>query len=253
MKILRKILFLNLLLSGEVEEFIAYQNKYRKDIVIKPLDNPRYIGGVDVSFVSDDKGVCCLVVLDLERDLKIVYEKCIELSIEVPYISGMLCFREGPLIMNIINVFNDEVKDFKIDVLMVDGLGTWHQRAFGLSCYVGLFTGIPCFGVSKNFLIINNPNKHTNIVEKARNELANVYDYFIIEDSVTEDNVVVQLAIMRTTSSVPFNPIYISPGHLIDMQSCINLVKMVSRYREPEPTRLADRISRKYIGDHKLR
>ena len=52
---------------------------------------------------------------------------------------------------------------------------------------------------------------------------------------------------MRTTDRTPFRPVFKSVGNFIDLESCIEVMKKVCLYREPEPVRLADRISREYI------
>jgi deoxyinosine 3'endonuclease (endonuclease V) len=56
---------------------------------------------------------------------------------------------------------------------------------------------------------------------------------------------------MRTTDSVPFRPVFISPGHLIDFESSIRITRQLCVYREPEPLRLADRISRRFVQEMK--
>ena len=51
---------------------------------------------------------------------------------------------------------------------------------------------------------------------------------------------------MKTTESCE-NPIYVSVGSGISLASSVQVVKEVSRYRVPEPTRQADIISREYL------
>ena len=47
-------------------------------------------------------------------------------------------------------------------------------------------------------------------------------------------------AVLRTRRGV--KPVYVSPGHLTDVPAAVALVqRCVTRYRLPEPTRLADR------------
>ncbi|VDP95024.1 unnamed protein product [Echinostoma caproni] len=43
------------------------------------------------------------------------------------------------------------------------------------------------------------------------------------------------------------NPVYVSPGHLISLETACEIVLRMSKFRTPEPTRLADQISRKKI------
>lgn len=44
------------------------------------------------------------------------------------------------------------------------------------------------------------------------------------------------------------NPVYISPGHLTDLESVVNIVKLCSSdYKLPEPLHQADMIARKRV------
>jgi deoxyinosine 3'endonuclease (endonuclease V) len=47
------------------------------------------------------------------------------------------------------------------------------------------------------------------------------------------------------------NPIYVSVGHLIDLDTCTKIVlHATERYRIPEPIRQADILSRQWLRDH---
>jgi deoxyribonuclease V len=49
--------------------------------------------------------------------------------------------------------------------------------------------------------------------------------------------------VMRSRTKV--KPLYISPGHRISIETAIDYVqKTLTRYRLPEPTRLADKLSK---------
>ncbi|KAA0193662.1 Endonuclease V, partial [Fasciolopsis buskii] len=52
-------------------------------------------------------------------------------------------------------------------------------------------------------------------------------------------------ALLNTDNSI--NPIYVSPGHLISLDTACEIVLKMSRFRAPEPIRLADQISREKI------
>ena len=43
------------------------------------------------------------------------------------------------------------------------------------------------------------------------------------------------------------NPIYVSIGHKISLESARNVVLAASKYRVPEPIRFADALSREYL------
>lgn len=234
----------------ERERMIQLQNEMRSKIDHTPhLSKYRYVGGADLT-EQDDMFVGCFVVVDCEDNLKVVYQKCTEMKVDVPYHSGLLCFREGPVVIALYEEFCKNCPDIKLDVLITDGSGEWHPRAFGLACYVGYHLQIPTIGLFKNFLVIDSEYDRKNVIQKANEELKNVGDFLVL-NSELDDGSIVKCAVMRTTESSPFRPIYFSVGNLIDLESCIDVMKKVCHYREPEPVRLADRVSREYIRNKK--
>ena len=52
---------------------------------------------------------------------------------------------------------------------------------------------------------------------------------------------------MRTTKDSTA-PIFVSPGHLLSLESCWALTQMSCRYRVPEPIRFADRLAREKVA-----
>jgi len=50
------------------------------------------------------------------------------------------------------------------------------------------------------------------------------------------------LQAMRSCDKAP-NPVYVSPGHLITMETAVWLVKLCCKYRIPEPIRQVTRTS----------
>jgi len=53
--------------------------------------------------------------------------------------------------------------------------------------------------------------------------------------------------VLRTRENV--KPLFVSPGHLIDIKTSMKIVlETAKKYRLPEPTRLADKLSKKDKG-----
>ena len=71
-------------------------------------------------------------MVDCEDNLKVIYQKCTEMTVDVPYYSGLLGFREGPVVIALHNEFCEACPDIKLDVIITDGSGEWHPRGFGL-------------------------------------------------------------------------------------------------------------------------
>ncbi|OHT11644.1 Endonuclease V family protein [Tritrichomonas foetus] len=238
-------------LAAEKERLCALQLEMRDQINHSvSMDHPaRYVGGADLT-VEDDLYVGCFVVVDCENDLKPIYEKCTEMKVDIPYISGLLCFREGPVIFRLLEEFQKDLPDIKLDALLVDGSGEWHQRRFGLACYVGLKTGIPTIGVSKTFLYVGSEHSGKGVQNDAQSACPEVGDIMKISHTF-DDGYEIACGVMRTTKSSPFKPIFVSTGHMIDFDSAVNIVRGLCHFREPEPLRLADRVSREYVRNKK--
>lgn len=211
------------------------------------LENVHYVGGADLT-CKDDLFIGCFVVVDFKNDMKVVYSKCTEMKVDVPYVAGLLCFREGPVVTALYREFCQIHPEIKIDVLLVDGSGEWHIRGFGLACYVGIELGIPAVGVFKQFLYVGSKHSRDSVHEEAQNKLENIGDVFKLQH-VIENGTEIHCGVLKTTDTKPFREIFVTPGHMIDIDTSIELVKKTCLFREPEPLRLADRISRQYQAD----
>ena len=232
------------------ERMIEMQNEMRKQInTLNNITNVRYVAGADLT-CEDDLMIGCFVVCDIQDLTNPIYSKCTSFHVDVPYQPGLLCFREGPVVLQMLKEFEDSVTGVNIDLILTDGCGVWHPRSFGLACYVGVKCNIPTAGVSKTYLYVGN-NLHSKEVQKeAQEKCPNRGDYFVLEH-ILEDGIKIQCAVMRTTDSKPFNPIYISCGNMCSLESVVDVVRKLCVYREPEPLRLADRISRHYVAELK--
>jgi deoxyribonuclease V len=143
--------------------------------------------------------------------------KVVERKVTLPYIPGLLSFREAPLIV----AACEELSNVP-DLILVDGQGIAHPRRLGLASHLGLFLDVPTVGCAKSRLC----GKHKPVGEKV--------------GSYTElvDNGDVIGAVLRTKVGV--KPIYVSIGHKISLSSARKWVLNCCRgYRLPEPTRLA--------------
>jgi len=178
---------------------------------------PRLIAGVDISVNRWAKtGTAAAVVLDYPG-LELVESRVVTDRIELPYIPGLLSFREAPLILAAC-----EKLAVTPDVIMVDGQGIAHPRRIGLASHLGLFLDIPTIGCAKSRLC----GRH----DEPGNEKGSYAELL--------DKGEVIGAVVRTRTDV--KPVYISIGHKIDLSTAIRLALACCRgYRLPEPTRLA--------------
>jgi len=201
------------------EEAMEIQKKLRNEIVLKPFDGElKYVAGVDLSFPGENVGLAVVVILEFPslRIKELVHEKG---NINFPYIPGLLAFREGPLFLKAW-----EKVQTKPDVVFFDGQGIAHPRGLGIASHMGLFLGIPTIGVAKSKLY----GKY----EKLSGEQG-AYSYLL------DDEGKIIGVVFRSKANV--SPIFISPGHLVDVESSFELVKkvLIPGKRIPEPTRMA--------------
>jgi deoxyribonuclease V len=124
--------------------------------------------------------------------------------------------------------------DVAPDILMCDGHGLAHPRRLGIACHIGLLTDLPAIGVAKSRL--------TGSHEEPGREKG---EWAPLVDKPKEGGRRQQRigAVLRTRSGV--KPVYVSPGHRLSLKTALALtLKCTSRYRLPEPVRLADKLSK---------
>lgn len=179
------------------------------------LDTVKIVAGVDVS-VRDDVSTAAMVALSFP-DMHVLDRVTAKRPTTFPYISGLLSFREIPVLL-------DAHAKLSVtpDVYMVDGMGRIHPRRIGIASHLGLWLDAPTVGVGKTHFLGKYdapPNARGGYAELTdRSELLGV--------------------VLRTKLNV--KPVYVSPGHRIDLDSAIRLVMAcTSKYRLPDPIRAA--------------
>lgn len=103
---------------------------------------------------------------------------------------------------------------------------------------------LPTIGIGKNFLVIDDgPTLQMHHVKtEAKRRLMKRGHVLTLEGA----SKIIYGAAVRTTDSAP-NPIFISQGHRISLETAIQITLSCCRYRIPEPIRRADQDSRAYI------
>lgn len=199
-------------------EAVALQQQLRHQIRIEPLTKqPETIAGCDISFNKFEETVYAgIVVLRLDT-LETIDQSGVISTATFPYIPGLLSFREIPALL-------DAWQQLKTvpDVVMFDGHGTAHPRRIGIASHGGLFLNRPTFGCGKSVLVgkFDEPAPERGSWSPMRH----------YGDVIG--------AALRTKNKV--NPVYVSPGHLIDLDTAIDLtLRCDGGYRIPEPTRRA--------------
>jgi deoxyribonuclease V len=187
-----------------------------KVLTSNDLGEVKLVAGIDVSFNADKTARSGIVVLTYP-ELKVVEVTQIEGIASFPYIPGLLSFRELPMALRAF-----EKLRLSPDLILVDGQGIAHPRRLGLACHLGLLLDIPTIGCAKSLLCGN----HDEVASEAGSFQSILFDNSIVG------------AALRTR--VKIKPVYVSPGHKIDLLSSIEwILKCCRGYRLPEPCRLA--------------
>ena len=154
-----------------------------------------------------------------------------------PYVPGFLAFREVPHLLRLI-----ERAPIKPQVILVDGNGIFHNRGFGLASHLGVITGIPTIGCGKTVFAVDGITVHS--VKKLSSELHQAGDTKML---VGNSGKVWGCALRATDDSI--NPIIISVGHKISLETSLKIVSKSCFYRVPEPIRQADKLSRRLVNN----
>jgi deoxyribonuclease V len=181
------------------------------------LESVKLVAGVDVSGSKFDPLLTAGVIVWDRLTEELVETVSAQSAITFPYIPGLLSFREIPILLQAIKKLTREP-----DVWMVDGQGIAHPRRLGIAAHLGLVIDRPTIGVGKSRLT----GTHAELGPLAGAHVP-------LMDGSEQIGIVFR-------SKAKTNPLFISPGHLIDMESSLTVVQACLRgYRIPEPTRLA--------------
>ena len=203
------------------EEAASVQRELRQLLVLAWDDRPvNTIAGVDVS-IKTDMARAAIVVLSYPK-LTPLEAVVADAPLLFPYIPGLLSFREGPAVLLAWSKLQN-----KPDLLMFDGQGIAHPRGIGIASQMGLWLERPTIGVAKSRLF----GRHAEVGPK-RGDRADLFD---------KDGKLIG-TVVRTRERT--NPLYISPGHLMDVEHATQFVlDCCTGYRLPEPTRWAHKVA----------
>ncbi len=199
-------------------EAVELQKELRARVRVVPLTKKiETVAGTDISFNKHDPTLYAgIVVLRLPL-LEVVEEVGVVSETKFPYVPGLLSFRESPSVLEAWAKLKTEP-----DAVMFDGQGIAHPRRVGIASHVGLLINRPTLGCAKSVLVgkFEEPGEErgawTPMIDKG--------------ETIG--------AALRTKTRV--QPIYVSPGHLIDLAGALELALACDGgYRQPEPTRRA--------------
>jgi deoxyribonuclease V len=200
---------------------------FADDAPLDPADV--LVAGVDQAFLADpDRAVSAAVVL---RGDDVVERTHAVTPLSVPYVPGLLSFREGGPALDALAALDRDP-----DLLVVDGSGRLHPRQAGLATHLGVVLDVPAVGVAKS-LLCGTPD------EDVDGRPVGWHTPIRADDGVDapDETVVGHAYQSRQFDSGVVNPLYVSPGHRVAAETATELVAACGGdYKLPEPTRLAD-------------
>jgi deoxyribonuclease V len=206
------------------QEAVALQEELRHRVELIPLAGPpRLVAGVDAICDRGDRRIFGAAALYRYPELELVEEAGAAGECPFPYRTGLLSFREVPVLAAALAQLHE-----RPDVVLVDGQGMAHPRELGLASHLGLVAEVPTIGVAKSRLV----------GEDVEPDLAAGSFKALIWKRKKVG------WILRTRQGI--KPLYVSPGHRITLPECLEItLGWVTRYRLPLPVRQADLLSRR--------
>ncbi len=206
----------------DVKKAIKAQKHLSRRIILEDsFSQVRFVAGLDVSYPSwrySTWGIGVAVALSFPRMEKVSCIAAVN-RVCVPYIPGLLAFREMAVLAP---AFNKLLKEVSVDLVIVDGHGIAHPRKAGIATHVGVVFDIPSIGVAK---------------KRLTGQYVEVYGEEFLED----DNGNKIAAVLGKGSK----RIFVSPGHKVSLSTSAKLVQLMrKRGKLPEPTRIADQITK---------
>ena len=213
---------LNLEFPTTIPEAREFQKELSKEIILADsFATSDIIGAFDIAYKADIAFAAC-VLYDISKRT-IIEEKTIKAKVEFPYVPGYLFMREVPHFL----VLLDKLET-KPDITIIDGHGIAHPKTAGSATIFGVMTDTPSIGVAKkpmkNFNYKKTKTEHLEIILLNKQQVG-----------------------FRHSFERRWNPIYISPGHKISIETSYLIVSqlLTDKYKLPIPQQSAHLLAAK--------
>jgi deoxyribonuclease V len=201
--------------------------------------------GIDQAFLTPDDGedraVSAAVAI---RDGDVIEYASATTPLSIPYVPGLLAFREGEPMLAALDALSAEP-----DLLVCDGSGRIHFREAGVATHVGVLLDVPSVGVAKSLLCGEPDESPDERPEGWRTPIRADESVETVSGGTgtdgTDDTPAPVIGHAYQSRQYPnsrrVNPLYVSPGHRVSPATTVDLVEaLCAGYKLPEPTRIAD-------------
>jgi len=203
------------------------QEKLRKRLRLRPPRAPlKTIAAGDVAYSREDDMTYAAFLLFTYPDLTFLESASAKGRASFPYVPGFLTFREAPILLKAFSRLKT-----RPDLILIDGQGIAHPRFMGIAAHIGLILNLPAIGCAKSRLI----GTHEELAPDRGKAVP-----LLVGDRTAG-------MVLRTRAGV--KPVYVSPGHKMNMETSVKIVLSLCRgYRIPEPLRQAHMFVSKLRG-----
>lgn len=199
----------------DIEVLKKEQIKLAKSIEVKDSVDFSFASmfGAVESVLINNQIISVIIICD--REGEIAEQQYFLDKLRFPYLNEFRSFRELPSVIGAFNKLSN-----KPDVVFIKGHGITHPR-FGIASHFSLLTNIPAIGIAESLFDCDKIDK-LNIMKEEK-----------IVGKVLQ-------------SKLGSNPLFISPGGKISLETSYNLAKEFIRppHKLPEPLHLAHRYAR---------
>ena len=244
-----------------LEKLRHVQEAIQRRIVLRPRRRiPKYVGAVDVAYPNAEEGKAAYALVETATG-RLVWSATLRRRVVFPYITTYLAFREIPILLELL----DQVRAAGrlAEVLLVDGSGILHHRHAGVASHLGVVASLPTIGVTKKLLCgrmdiegmkpgesrsvwEENPSAgHVPLLRRSSAECHSLPEHCLFQAVAQEEGNGKLLGVALRPTAGSLRPIFVSPGHRVDVAFSERLVRMLLLGRRlPEPLYWADRLSR---------
>jgi deoxyribonuclease V len=216
-----------------IDEAIALQQRLASlvETTNRIPDLIERVGGADVAYeTGGERLFAATVIVDANTSAPLETSTHEDLA-RFPYVPGLFSFREFPPLAEALSKLAQAP-----DLLICDGQGLAHPRRFGLACHVGVVFDIPTIGCAKSRLI----GEYDEPGDKRG-------DYSMLWHQGETIG-----AVLRTRDRT--KPVFVSVGHRISLvTACEWILRLASKYRQPEPIRQANALANQLRDANLLR